>query len=259
MPGNCFKKTVLLLIFICFAGISPIIAQSKMDTARTTLKAWIETEKKLAQENSKWAREEDTLKGIIEVMNSEISTLEKKIDKSRAEVSKADAKRGELLAKRENLKKASGIIQARIVELEQKIHALYPLLPNPLKTTIAPLYSRMPKSEKDADGKQSLSARMQNVIGILSQVDKFNSSIILDAGLRQLDDGRQVEIKTLYLGIAYAYFIDSTGEYAGYGVPEAEGWNWVSDSSMSQVIASAVQVYEDPQKASYINLPVTIR
>jgi len=259
MPGNCLNKTLLALSFSCLAFISPLAAQSRLETARTTLKTWIETEKTLAREESQWALDKDTIEGIIEVINREIETLEEKIQKSQEEISKADAKRGELLAQKEGLKNASGVIQVRIAELEKKVHSLYPLFPEPLKTTIDPLYSRMPKGETGADGKQSLSARMQNVIGILSQVDKFNGNIILDSGLHQLDDGRQVTIKTLYLGIAYAYFIDSTKDYAGYGVPEADGWNWVPDQSMAQVIDDAVRVYEDPQRASYINLPVTIR
>ncbi len=247
--------------FGCLALAGSLDAQSKLETTRTTLKTWIETEKQLAQEEAEWEDEKVILEGIIEVINSEITILEDKIDKSQEEISKADAKRAELLDQREKLKSASGVIQARILKLEKKVHTIYPLLPEPLQDTIAPLYSRMPKSESDKASKQSLSARMQNVIGILSQVDKFNSSIILDSGLRELEDGRQVEIKTLYLGIAYAYFIDATGDYAGYGVPDEEegGWKWEKDPSMSLAIASAVQVYEDPQKASYINLPVTIR
>lgn len=259
MPGNCLNKILVSLSFSCLALATSLAAQSKLQSTRNTLKIWIETEKKLTQEESAWEKDKSTLEGIIEVINSEISILEEKIEKSLDEVSKADAKRAELMEQKEELKNASGVIQARIVELEKKVHSIHPLLPKPLQNTIAPLYSRMPKSESDAANKQSLSARMQNVIGILSQVDKFNGSIYLDSGLHELEDGRQVIIKTLYLGIAYAYFIDSTGNYAGYGVPQEDGWNWVRDESMAQVIADAMEVYEDPQKASYIHLPVTIK
>ncbi len=259
MPGNCLNKILISLSLSCLALSTSLAAPSKLQSTRNTLKTWIETEKTLTQVESAWEKDKITLEGIIEVINSEISILEEKIEKSQDEVSKADAKRAELLEQKEELKNASAVIQTRIVELEKKVHSIYPLLPKPLQDTIAPLYSRMPKSKSDAANKQSLSARMQNVIGILSQVDKFNGSIYLDSGLHELENGKQVIIETLYLGIAYAYFIDSTKDYAGYGVPEEDGWNWVRDQSMAQVIYDAVQVYKDPQKASYINLPVTIR
>ncbi len=250
---------MLALSFCCLAFNSPIAAQSKLDTARTTLKAWIETEKTLASEEMQWSQEEDTLESIIDVINDEIETLDVKIQKSQDEISKADSKRAELLAQKESLKDASSVIQDRIEALEKKVQKLYPLLPEPLKNTIDPLYSRMPKGGTGADGKQSLSARMQNVIGILSQVDKFNGSIILDSGGLREVDGKQKIIDTLYLGIAYAYFTDATGDYAGYGVPEEDGWNWTVDLAMAPIITDAVKIYLDPQKASYINLPVTIK
>ncbi len=260
MPGNClFKKIIISLSFSCLAAATSLAAPSKLQSTRDTLKIWIETEKKLNQEEGAWEKDRRSLEGIIEVINSEISILEEKIEKSLDEVSKADAKRAELLEEKDELKNASAVIQATIAKLEKKVHAIHPLLPEPLKIIITPLYSRMPKSESDAGSKQSLSARMQNVIGILSQVDKFNGSFYLDSGMHELEDGREVNIQTLYLGIAYAYFNVSTGDYAGYGVPEEDGWKWVQDQSMAQVIDEALNVYLNPQKASYINLPITIR
>ena len=241
---------------------SPIVfswssAQSDLETTRDTLQNWIETEKKLAAEVETWDREKLILDGIVGILEDEIQTLESKIEKGREEVSQADAKRAELSEQKEELKNASAVIVGVISKLEDKVHGLYPLFPDPLQNTIDQLYMRMPKKD-DKDVSLSLSARMQNIIGILSQVDKFNGSITLEKGLRQLPDGRQVEIKTLYLGIAYAYFIDESGGYVGFRVPTNEGWSWVEKPEMAEIVREAIEIYEDPQRANYVNLPVTI-
>ena len=243
---------LVLLVFLPTAS-----AQTDLKTVRATLRAWIETEKKIAEEASKWAEEKANLEAINAVSSNEIEMLKETLDTSREEISKADAKRKELLLEREALKKASAVIMNTVEGLEGKVHMLYPHFHDPLKTKIDQLYSRIPKPGARGHS-QSISDRMLNVIGILSQVDSFNGSIRLDRGMRELEDGRKVEIETLYLGIAYAFFIDGLGIHTGYGVPSEDGWDWVEDPKMASSVKKAIEIYEDPQKADYVYLPVAI-
>ena len=255
IPRPCAALLSAGLVLCVFLPTAP--AQTDLKSTRATLRVWIETEKKIAAEASKWAEEKANLDAINAISSDEIERLRETLETSREEISKADAKRQELLVEREALKKASAVIMNTVEDLEGKVHMLYPRFPEPLQTKIDQLYSRMPKP--GASGHSlSLSDRMLNVIGILSQVDNFNGSIRLERGMRELEDGRKVEIKTLYLGIAYAFFIDKPGTYAGYGVPSEDGWEWVEDPEMAAVVKKAIGIYEDPQKASYVYLPVTI-
>ena len=252
------NKMALLGVSFGFA-VFPCSLEAQVDLVETreTLHQWIETEAKIEKADSEWDEDKKTLDDIIDILKSEISTLEEKLEKSREEISKADAKREKLGKDRTKLKKASGTIQKVIAKLEKQVHELYILFPQPLKTTIDPLYARIPKPGEETEA--SLSARMQNVVGILTQADKFNGGIKLDPSLRKLEDGRTVEIKTLYLGLGYAYFIDNLGTYAGVGVPGESGWEWEEKPDLAATIADAVEVYEDPQKANFVLLPVEIK
>ena len=67
---------------------------------------------------------------------------------------------------------------------------------------------------------------MQNVVGILSQADKFNTTLTATSESREIEGGKVVEVRTLYWGLATAYYVDASGEYAGIGYTGPDGWEW---------------------------------
>ena len=241
-------------IAVFLPGLS---GQSKFEDTRATLLKWIETEGEIARANNEWTEEKETLDDILSVLESEKGMLQEALDNSEEEISQADAKRAKLGAKRDGLKEASGVISQVIGGLEKKLHELHPYFPEPLQNTIAPLYTRVPEAGEDTNA--SLSARMQNVVGILTQVDKFNGGITLHSSPKKLDSGKTVQIKTLYLGLGCAFFIDKVGSYAGLGVPGPDGWDWKERADLAPVIAEVIDVYEDPQKASFVQLPISVK
>lgn len=233
-----------------------LTGQSEFEETRTTLRKWIETESEIARANNEWTEEKETLDNILAVLDSEKLVLQETLDKSEEEISQADAKRAILGAKRDGLKEASGVINRVIKGLEDKLRKLHPYFPEPLQTTIAPLYTRIP--EIDEDTSASLSARMQNIVGILTQVDKFNGGITLHSSPKTLANGQTVQVKTLYLGLGCAFFIDKLGSYAGIGIPGPEGWDFQERPELVPAIREAIDVYEDPQKATFVQLPIGV-
>ena len=245
---------------LCGLGLAIFLpglsGQSKFEETRATLRKWIETESEIARAHNEWTEEKKTLDGILAVLASEKAMLQETLEKSEEEISQADAKRATLGAKRDDLKEASGVINQVIEGLESKVRELHPYFPEPLQVTIAPLYTRIPEVGEDTT--DSLSARMQNVVGILAQVDRFNGGITLHSSPRTLDNGQTVQIKTLYLGLGCAYFIDKSGSYAGIGIPGPEGWIFQERADLAPVISEAIDVYEDPQKANFVQLPIGV-
>jgi hypothetical protein len=100
---------------------------------------------------------------------------------------------------------------------------------------------------------------LQAVVGILSQVDKFNSSVTYRKELRGDEGtGSQRETDTLYFGLAYAVYSDADGSSAGYGTPGAEGWVWKSTPEASDDIRELIAVYKNEIPAKYISIPISI-
>lgn len=259
------KERITLGLFgflgVVLATGSEVIAQRKsidFEATRETLHQWIETEAKFEELEADWAGEEKTLKEISHVVISEIEILEEKLKKSEEGISEAEAKREKLGGKREELKKASAAIEDVVADLEGQILSLHPIFPGPLQQTIDAFYSRIPEPEEDTE--LSLSARMQNVVAVLTAVDKFNGVVTLDnTGFHDYEDGKRVQKKTIYFGLGYAYFIDSHKQYAGVGMPSEEGWEWTPRPDLIPLITELISVYENPQKAHFVRLPLEIK
>ena len=135
--------------------------------------------------------------------------------------------------------------------------AVVKTLPEPLVDTIKPLIRRLP--EDPADTSLSLGERVQNIVGILSQTDKFNTTLTETSESREIDGGKVVEVRTLYIGLAAAYYVDQSGEYAGVGFPTAEGWEWPRLEGSGEEIKRLIDVYEGSGDIEFVNIPASIK
>ena len=75
---------------------------------------------------------------------------------------------------------------------KQRVKAILATLPEPLVEKIKPLIRRLPNDPNNT--KLSLGERVQNVVGILSQADKFNSTITLSNESREIAEGKVVQV-----------------------------------------------------------------
>ncbi|CAA7072348.1 DUF3450 family protein, partial [Lentimonas sp. CC11] len=100
--------------------------------------------------------------------------------------------------------------------------------------------------------------RVQNIVGILSQADKFNTTITQTSESRELDSGKVVEVRTLYWGLAMAYYVDAAGEYAGIGFPGKDGWEWPQIDGAGPQIKKLLDVYEGSEEIQFVEVPARI-
>ncbi len=96
-----------------------------------------------------------------------------------------------------------------------------------------------------------------NVIGILTEIEKFNSMVSVDQEIQNIN-GTMVKVDTIYIGLAVAYYVDGTKSEAGYMVPAKDGWTKVQDNSLANNIAAAVAMQKREQTATFVNLPITV-
>jgi hypothetical protein len=112
--------------------------------------------------------------------------------------------------------------------------------------------------EDPSDTRTSPVERLQTIVGILNEVEKFGSVISVESELQKTSDGKEIEVKTLYVGLGQAYFVDKTGDFAGVGVAKLSGWEWSEASELGKAIQHAIEVYEGSQPPSFDGLPMTV-
>lgn len=215
--------------------------------------AWVDTQKAIAETETSWAAEKEIVEDLIALLENEKEKLSDSIEKLDESSDATDTLRTELNADREKLLASTAALEEVIPQLETETRDLVNKLPDPLKEEIDPLLRRLPEAGKMT--RLPVSQRLLTVVGILNKVDKFNTGITITSEIRSVGD-RSVEVKTLYYGLAGAYFASDNAEYAGTGAPGEDGWVWTEDAAISDEVVNLIRTYEGAREATFVKLPV---
>jgi hypothetical protein len=216
----------------------------------------VQTKQITSKEKSDWRLEKSILADTQKLLSSELKRLETSLEDLKNSATAADEDRSKLTAQKEATAEASAVVEGSIQGLEIQMKRIVKTLPTPLVEKIKPLIRRLPKDS--ANTKLSLGERVQNIVGILSQADKFNATITQTSESRELDSGKIVEVRTLYWGLAMAYYVDASGAYAGIGHPGEDGWEWPQIEGAGPQIKQLLAVYEGSEGIQFVEVPARI-
>ena len=248
--ANVGLRFVITALFIVNSGLH---ALQPSEEARKLIDEWVETRQIISKERSEWRIEQDLLEKTQLLLSSEVSRLDSELADLKASESASDAERSALAEDKEALKSAAAVVSNSIGSLETQLKEILPSLPVPLIEKIKPLIRRLPDNPQATD--LSLGQRVQNIVGILSQTDKFNSTITLTSEAREFESGKVVQVSTLYMGLASAYYVDDSGANAGIGSPTANGWKWTAIDGSGGKIKQLVEIYEGTGEIQFIDAP----
>jgi hypothetical protein len=241
---------------LVLAASDPNSAAATPDGARSSLAKWVETQQLIAKEKREWQEGKQILQSRIDAVNGEIAALKERMDETRRTAVEANEKKAGEVAENESLQKAGVELATWVTGLEGAMRTLQTRLPEPLLQKVKPLYDRMPADARATN--VSLAERYQNVVGILNEVGKFNNDITMVTEVRTLSDGKPAEVRTVYVGLAQAYFVSPKGD-AGIGRPGAAGWEWTVAREIAPQIEQAVEILQNKAKPQFVSLPVKVQ
>lgn len=248
--------SLIFCAFLIVGSFDPLFGQATPRTARSTMEKWVQTRQLIASEQSQWISEKDAIEQSIQLYASELEKLTGQIAESSTSTSKVIEEENALKQEKDELIQATDRLMVQVSAIETRLKSILKTLPVPLSEKVDPLSRRIP--EDPSDTRISLSQRLQNIVGILSELEKFNGAISVFSELRKNASGAEVQVKTLYLGLAQAYFVDTTGEFAGVGSVGDEGWTWETQSDLGSQIQKAIAIYESAAPAAFVNLPISV-
>jgi len=252
--GALFSATIAFWL-----ATSPGIAQgSKFDETRAHIEKWVQTRQLIARKNSNWRVEQDNIRQSIDLLKKEIGLLEKEIAATKQVDSESDAEKQRITLSLQDLKKSNKVVDDVLWTMERQALALMARFPEPLKDRTTGVRTRIPLEEKDLLGR-SAAERMQNVVAMLNEADRFNSAITLTVELRKDAKGKDRQVQTIYLGLGQAYFADEKGTIAGAGVPGSDGWTWQTMPELAEKIRRVIDIYENRRPAEFVPVPVNIK
>jgi len=253
-------KTLIKLAVLPLLIVSPFSRAEgpNLQETRTALEEWVELRKLISEEETNWRIDQELMGDTIDVLTTEMGLLEDRILQAEENTTVADKRREELAAENEVLKAASKAVENAMPDMEARIRELVKIFPDALNTRIEQLVKRMPSAERARSTRAALGERVQNIVGILQEVEKFNRQITIVTEIKALESGEMAQVKTVYLGLGQAYFVDENAQYAGIVRPTADGWKAEIHNDLAPAIRNIVKIYENEKLAEFVPLPVEI-
>jgi hypothetical protein len=254
MAVNRYLKMALA---IAGAGIGfPVYAaESPLDETVNTLQQWVETERLISETQSEWEADKASMENLLSIYSQEIETLTEIIEVAENDTSAAETRRAELTEQDKAVKEYEAKVIDGLIAAEVAIKGLQDVLPPPLREELSPLFSTIP--DDPMTSKLSVGQRVQPIVAILTQVQKFNQVVTVVEGFREFEAGRTVQTEKIYFGLGAAYYVDQANEHAGVGVLGSNGWEWKDDEKLVPAVRNFIEIYRGSQQAKYVKLPVS--
>lgn len=231
---------------------TPALAQT-----RSTLEQWVQTRQLISKTRSDWEADKETIAQTSALYERELQTIAEQLSKVSTNNAEVDKQRLAAEKQKNELDAAADQVQQLVGSLEKRVQELALSFPPPLADKLSAALKRIPVDP--ANTKISGMERMQNVVGMLNEVDKFNAAVTVVSEVQKNPAGAEVQVETMYLGLAQAYFVDQAGEYAGVGTPSATGWVWQPDLQLAGKIQTCIAMYKNATPANFVSLPVEIK
>ena len=202
-------RRLLALTAVALAGVLPLTwaQNTQLEETRNVFQELVETRQQIADAQAQWSLQKQSLQDTVELLNLEIELLEERIDATEAESTQAEKDRIRLNGEIEELKEASAVVADVIRSLEGRIVTLMNALPVEVKSKLERLTNRIPdRNTPENRIRASLGERMQNIVGLLNQLEVFNNGVHVLTEVREIG-GQNITIQVLYIGLSQAYFL----------------------------------------------------
>ncbi|MEN3942557.1 DUF3450 family protein [Prosthecobacter sp. SYSU 5D2] len=263
--NRCLFPLVLCLVSaVLAAGQTPSDSATKdyLALSRELLNKYYETQKLLSKEETDWKTGKEIVGSRLALMKAQMKELTEKTAEQQKTITTNDTEREKLDAQNKELLTTQDLQVSAIQKLETRVHSLWPMLPAFLQDKIKGQYERLPKPEmKPEDIKSSVGERFVNVLIVINEVNKFHSDVTVINERRKLADGRELEVRVLYLGLAAGYFAGSgeTADVGGMLVPGPKGWETVEDPKVAALVDEVIAMNKGDKVAGFVSLPVKVR
>jgi hypothetical protein len=244
---------------ICLAAPFALAAgaDSKLSDARSTLEKWVETRQLISKTHSDWQTDRETIEQTIKLLERELKGVEEQFGKLSTNSTQADKERRETEAAIKAANDALEPAQKFAMEFEAQLLKQVPQLPLPLQEILKPLLAKMPADP--AGTKMRVTERVQVIVGVLNELDKFNNAVTIFSEKRKNAGGAEIAVETVYVGLGAAYFVNDAGDFAGAGTFGANGWEWAIKPEIAPQVREVIRIYRNEHPAKFVALPATIR
>ncbi len=228
-----------------------VLTRVEKDTDR-----WMALQQQLTDEQNKWKSDKELLHHSVIVLKAEQASLQEKISSYKLATHLYERNRNRVFEELDQENVANAVLSGDLSKFEERIRDLQARLPDPLKGKLEPLFLSSTKSEGEKGN--SVANRSQSLISIITTIDQFANALNLTHAVRESADGKEIDVKVLYWGLAFAFASDEKGTLAWLLKPGTSGWEWVAYHDRAADFKNLIAVYENERQPDLIDLPAAM-
>jgi len=252
--GRTTPFTALSLFLGCLVSVG---AETRLSEARSTLEQWVETRQLISKTQTDWQSDKELLEQSLQLFDRELIVIDEQTAKLATNSAQADKERLQAETQLQSEQTSLERTKEFAADFESRLIKFAPELPTPLQELLKPLLARIPSDAKNT--KMPITERVQVLVGVLNELDKFNNAVTIFGEKRNNDKGEAVAVETVYVGLGAGYFVNDAGTFAGMGFPGANGWEWSIKPALASAVREVVRIYRNEQPARFISLPVVVK
>jgi hypothetical protein len=233
---------------------APVATPAVVDAALLQKKTgeWIATRRLIGEEAAAWQTEKNSLAELNAIRAKESAQLDEFVKTATVRIEELTTRKGTLAKEQTDLKAWRTKLEADLSTLEAGLRPLLPRFPAPLREKIEESLLRLESPEADSP----LQNRARDLLLILQACLEFQNALTLHNEVREIG-GERREVEVLYLGLTQAWYVDTSGEHSGHGVPGEQGWIWTEDPAIAARVRSAIEVHARRATPAFVELPLS--
>lgn len=255
-------KRVLALVMTALSCQS-VYAQSNAEL----MQQWLDLESQKGKLQLNWQANEQALKNQLTLLKEEESALRALLKSASEARSEVDAKRLSLTEQQVKFETNQQVVNGALENAYLFINRISPLLPPPLTA------DWQKKATIFEQQSVSSSEKLERLLSMFKSADEFNQRVAIHNTNMMLPtpDGQQDRlVNQIYLGLSYAWYVSTDGQFYGLGRVEQDGWQWhhgeQAESLLGEISASSFQsellnikaMLEKPTNAAFVRAPLAI-
>jgi uncharacterized protein DUF3450 len=248
-------RTETTITALCLAAFAPSgLAQENADLIReidSLTQQWTSLEHQKDELRAGWRTQKPALEQQLRLLEREIAELTTFLEANEQQQDEVEQQRLTMLEEQTRLEEESAVLDASLTQASAALHSLHRDLPPPLAEGWVDELARLDNPL------ETVTARFQKLIELLSQLDDFAAKITLNEAVLTLEDGADHVVKQVYVGLSHGWYVTADQRFAAAGQPARDGWAWTPVGEAAP-ITQMIGIVEQRLEPDFVSLTLEL-
>jgi hypothetical protein len=252
---DALRATTAILLITLLGGMPRLSAgQTPGDPVREvealTLQ-WTDLERQKDILQANWRTDKPILEQQLLLFEREARELDAYLETSAQQQDEVEQRRLELLEEQTRLEREQDALERSLAQASRGLETLHPQLPPPLFEAWT---EDLPRLRSPL---LTPTEKLQLMLELLEQLDDFQRKITLHQSVMTMADGRDYEVKQVYLGLSHGWYVTADGRFGAAGAAGTSGWQWTAVTD-NQAITDIVGILERRVEPALVSIPLKL-